>query len=520
MNMQSLKKCFIMSAKKIKKEYLPQIRSFGFFGDSKLKNVFNVLKPKIKHTATICDKYYNKLPLDKINQKLGSRLDVKSSRFKRALSIVTGILFFLLFLAFFKSASYDTNYQKIIDLIPECSCSINQIVNKYSGHIDNLYETDLGNCAGNGDMESVKHIVKKFKLEKGHGALNSGVEAAINNDHLDVAEYLLNAGADPSARDWDSMLDIAINSNCKRVKFILEHSHYIKHKFTDDVSYGSSMIYDILQDTSAKPCVINELLTHGASVESDSMSPILCTIIMQGATENVDDDLQPHVLKLLDILLRNGADPNNKGPQGRGLMNPNAKRETPVEYILKTTSVLPNGTLWLAFLRDHGAKITVSVTAQNVEHKTREEYIVKNTDPFLKDYPKVRQELLDGLLIKYCTYVNDEPWFYEPQKQNSSLDPNIVSVNNPRMKAMLPNFIAQKENLEKSPAERQLVIIEILLKAGANPNVIVDQKENKTLLLKLLEQKEGFRGEKMSRIVNLLQKNGGDPNYLSTKSTK
>lgn len=88
------------------------------------------------------------------------------------------------------------------------------------------------------------------------------------------------------------------------------------------------------------------------------------------------------------------------------------------------------------------------------------------------------------------------------------------------MKAMLPNFIAQKENLEKSPAERQLVIIEILLKAGANPNVIVDQKENKTLLLKLLEQKEGFRGEKMSRIVNLLQKNGGDPNYLSTKSTK
>lgn len=61
------------------------------------------IKPAIEKIIEKSDKYYNKLPLDRINEKLGGRVDVKSEKFKSLLRRVVFILVLLLVYLFFKS---------------------------------------------------------------------------------------------------------------------------------------------------------------------------------------------------------------------------------------------------------------------------------------------------------------------------------------------------------------------------------------------------------------------------------
>ena len=65
----------------------------------KAKNIFTAIKSKL-------DEYYNKLPLDKINEKLGGKVDVKSSLFKKSFAGIV-IIVFLFFLCLFCFSNSD-----------------------------------------------------------------------------------------------------------------------------------------------------------------------------------------------------------------------------------------------------------------------------------------------------------------------------------------------------------------------------------------------------------------------------
>ena len=62
-------------------------------------------KKAAKLAADKLDEYYNKLPLDKINEKLGGKVDVKSKKFKICGATILGFCILLCMISFFSNAT-------------------------------------------------------------------------------------------------------------------------------------------------------------------------------------------------------------------------------------------------------------------------------------------------------------------------------------------------------------------------------------------------------------------------------
>lgn len=100
-----------------------------------------------KTAAAKADELYNKLPLDKINEKLGGKIDVKSSGFKKILSIVVVLLLVIVYMSctgggeekqFLRKAS------SIASKIEKKKKALTALGNKIEGMVKKLKEKEPG----------------------------------------------------------------------------------------------------------------------------------------------------------------------------------------------------------------------------------------------------------------------------------------------------------------------------------------------------------------------------------------
>lgn len=90
------------------------------------------------------DDFYNKLPLDKINEKLKGKIDVKSSKFKKILSAVACIVILLALSMCFSSSNSTTAVSEKDLVVPEipyghCPASLKfQLAVRKAGLLANL----------------------------------------------------------------------------------------------------------------------------------------------------------------------------------------------------------------------------------------------------------------------------------------------------------------------------------------------------------------------------------------------
>ena len=91
-----------------------------------------------KAAAAKADELYNKLPLDKINEKLGGKVDVKSSKTKKILFAIFLCLILLVVYSFFSSSDTTIPNGAKIDLIKaELSLSKNTLAEFYAAVLVN-----------------------------------------------------------------------------------------------------------------------------------------------------------------------------------------------------------------------------------------------------------------------------------------------------------------------------------------------------------------------------------------------
>ena len=130
----------------------------------KMKNAAEEAAQKAKAAglaaAEKADELYNKLPLDKVNEKLGGKVDVKSKKFKIiAASVLVGLIVLVLALVVFGGGGAPSS-----DEISKCKTRINRFEKEiYSGR----------RCTAIKDFEKMSPVkptplgAKLFKLKAG-----------------------------------------------------------------------------------------------------------------------------------------------------------------------------------------------------------------------------------------------------------------------------------------------------------------------------------------------------------------
>ncbi len=455
------------------------------------RRLLETVRDLFRKSAEKANEYYEKLPLDAINSKLGGKVDVKSGKFKKGLAVAAGIII-LLVLWQPGTSSDSIDYDDLIDSVPDCECVIINKAEKYDNP-DQLLPKHLDDCAVVGDMDGVKHIVEKYYDEDDVSPevraqdFAEALEAAIENDHLDIAEYLLDMGTKPELFRWIRLLEDSIESefgNCKRVKFILKHSglastyskyykQYDKY-FDDDVPHSDRIEWPLYQALwKLRPCVIKTLLDYGflqgkndPAIAHVNLSRG-CKYGFMGKNGFCEEDYLPRRLKVLKMLIDYGADPNVpfKGKQtqytladqvaGRYFSSSKVAGRY-VSSFCANRKEHYDGTIILAFLRDHGAKFTL--TAESFP-EVSEETLIKNSDSLLKDYPEIRKERLNELLSRYC---------YDEKKQPEKIAALIQAGADPNIK------ISDRQLLEDALTGNSEIAV-VLLQNGADPNLLPDR---------------------------------------------
>ena len=84
-----------------------------------------------------------------------------------------------------------------------------------------------------GQLEILNFMIKKYEINNNYGVLNISLMHAAENGHLNVVEYLLEKGADPTAQDKEAIKKAAQNGHLEVVKFLLEKDNSLLDVYED-----------------------------------------------------------------------------------------------------------------------------------------------------------------------------------------------------------------------------------------------------------------------------------------------
>lgn len=273
------------------------------------------------------------------------------------------------------------------DGIGEIKCTCSSIKNDVSLQSNDDY---LLTCIYSGDLEAVKSVVKKQKLNK--KKVPYAVSFAVKCGNAEILEWLLDNGWDANPEVYDSALATAYKVNCKVVKVLLENDaelnehHEVKHWINE--KYKRSPLHFAIK--SGNLCMVKATLDCDVDADpGSSYYPPLMEAIHMAHSDILYTD------KVCRLLVKYGADPDRKGEV---LIWQNKKKINPAEYLMHYSHY--GSFSLLSFLMDQGAD--VEIKSQNLEKMVSYNDVLDEDNDLLDDYPEVRANVLRTYLSAVC----------------------------------------------------------------------------------------------------------------------
>jgi uncharacterized protein len=285
-------------------------------------------------------------------------------------------------------------------------------------------------AAANGDRATIDELMKKVDINEEVSG-RTALQSAIANEHVQIVNLLLNAGADPNHRDkkdGSTLLMTAVSTNNEEliqiflnIKIPLEETdNEGKTAFLRAASFGKMNSLEKLMNTGANIQAVDK---NGHNAISNLLS--------------INDGFKESYMPVLRWLVDKGVDVNAKDKYS----------QTPLDIAVNTGSMEA-----AIFLRDHGAVFSSIMDSQfsnAIQHK---------------DANKVKLYLDLGAdkLVR-----SDSKWF---QQAIESSSPEVLKLFLDLNLDLGKTFQYGADALDFAVNRKDISIVRELLKAGAKPD--------------------------------------------------